>query len=355
MKRIGVDGHVLTGKYQGSRTYLKNMLEHLGALDQENQYVIYSFDPERTRELLNFSNFEHKILAVRPAIPRLLLYWPYIQLRDRLDFLLTQYVSPFWFRKRQLVVIHDILFETHPQFFERMFVLRNRLFTRLTARRCTAIFTVSRYSKNALIRHYGIAEEKIHLTPNAVAVRTENPGASKEVTALKPYILFVGRLEPRKNVETLVEAFHKLENGKLNLVIVGAADFRYRDILEAIRSGADIHHFVEVGDEQIADFYRNAELFVYPSYAEGFGLPVLEALSYKLSVITSQTTALPEAGGDLADYFDVTERDAANRLAGMIQAKLDNPERLDEKRRVAHLSEFDWRASASTMLAVINR
>ena len=353
MKRIGIDAHVITGKFQGSRTFLLNLLGQLGAQDRENHYILYSFDPAETRSLLDFPNFEHKLLAVKPAIPRLLLYWPWLQLRDRLDYLLTQYISPPLFGRRQLVVIHDILFETHPQYFQRLFVLRFRLLTRLSARRAAAVFTVSRYSRRALVEQYGIPDGKIRLTPNAFPVPVTEHQVLLEVMALKPYILFVGRLEPRKNILTLIKAFTALEDETLNLVIVGGVDFHSRKVLDAINTHPRIHHFDRVSDAQLGTFYRNARLFVYPSYAEGFGLPVLEALSYAVPVITSNTTALPEVGGDVVDYFDPCAEDSVTVLSAAIKATLARAP-IDVAVLEAHLARFSWATSAAIVIDTIN-
>lgn len=353
MKRIGIDAHVITGKFQGSRTFLLNLLRQLGTQDRENDYILYSFDPVQTLALLDFPNFEHRLLAVKPVIPRLLLYWPWVQLRDKLDYLLTQYISPLLFGTRQLVVIHDILFETHPQFFQRLFVLRFRLLTRLSARRCAAVFTVSRDSRRALIKHYGIPDDKISLTPNAFPAPVTEHQELPEVAALKPYILFVGRLEPRKNILTLIKAFTALENENLNLAIVGRVDFHSGNVLDAINANPRIHHFDWVSDDQLSAMYHNASLFVYPSFAEGFGLPVLEALSYSVPVITSNTTALPEVGGDVVDYFDPCAENATAVLNAAIIAALDRAP-VDTAILKAHLACFSWAASAATFIDTIN-
>src|SRR5262245_29727647 len=94
MLRIGIDGHVLTGKYQGSRTWLANVISRAAVRDPDNRYVVYSYDPDVARAQLDASNIEHRRLRVQSPVPRLLAYWPYAMLSHRLDFLLTQYMSP---------------------------------------------------------------------------------------------------------------------------------------------------------------------------------------------------------------------------------------------------------------------
>ena len=116
-RRVGVDAHVLDGKFQGSRSCVENVLRVIGRQDARNTYVIYSFDPSHTHALFPFANFEHRSIALHAAIPRLLAFWPWAARRDRLDVLLTQYIAPPFGAARQFVLIHDILFESFPRMF----------------------------------------------------------------------------------------------------------------------------------------------------------------------------------------------------------------------------------------------
>jgi len=117
MKRVGFDAHVLTGKHQGSRTFLENLLREIGEVDRQNEYLIYSYDPAVTSRLFPYPNFFHHRIAVTSAVPRLMLYWELARRRDRLDVLVTQYIGPPLYRGAQFVVIHDLLFESHPTLF----------------------------------------------------------------------------------------------------------------------------------------------------------------------------------------------------------------------------------------------
>ena len=356
MKIIGIDGHVLTGKFQGSRTYLENLLGQLGRLDQTNQYVIYSADPQITAALLPFANFRHVELAHGNPIIRLLFLWPYLFHRDKLDYLLTQYNSPpFASADRQLVVIHDVLYESHPQIFPWLMRWRLKLFTRFSAKRAKAVFAVSEFTRAEIIKYYGVPAERIHLTINGFEPQQSPATTEQAAQALGDYLLFVGRLEPRKNVSSLLDAFRLLKHENLHLVIIGAADFSAQEVLDNIRDTARVIHLHGINQTELAAYYRHARIMVYPSIAEGFGLPVLEALSYGTPVICSNQTALPEVGGDLVSYYDPTLPAAELKLAELISATLAIDSRPDPQQLAAHLAKFKWENAARAFLAVVNQ
>lgn len=354
--RIGVDAHVLTGKYQGSRTYLENVLRQIGRQDTSNEYFIYSHAPEETRILLPFDNFRHIRIGIRNSVGRLLLYWPWVKYRHDLDLLLTQYISPPLYRGRQLLVIHDLLFESHPRFFPPVMRWRLRLLCRYSASRAEAIFTVSAYSRGEIIRRYGIPEDRVIVTPNGappIMESEEEPGA--DIASLKPYLLYVGRLEPRKNIELLVRAFRKAKVGKLKLIIVGREDFGSRKIVETFSADPGIVHLRDIDGVGLANLYRNATGFVFPSLGEGFGIPVLEAISYGTPVIASNQTAIPEAGGALARYFDPTAADAEEQLVSQIEDLGHSPYRLSEDQVREHIAKFTWEVAAQSIINTLNR
>ncbi|WJW76293.1 glycosyltransferase family 1 protein [Thiohalobacter sp. IOR34] len=350
---IGVDAHVLTGKFQGSRTYLRHILEQIACLDTTNSYIIYSFDPDETARMLPYANFVHKRIAVRSSAPRLLFYWPYIQLRDRLDYLVTHYISPLVFKQRQVMIIHDILYETHAQYFTKRFALQFGTMTRLCAPRARAIITISEATKRSLVQCYGVDPERIYICPPGTeGLREPDATQTAKAFAYKPYVLYVGRLEPRKNLVTLIDAFEKLNRDGLKLIIIGHEDFRCMDVLERIERNPDVIHLKGISDSDLEAFYSNAELFVFPTFAEGFGIPILEAMSHRVPVICSNTTSLPEAGGDLVHYFDPNTEDAGSILADKMRDVLDSHEGYPLEELKEHLGCFTWRRAAKGIVRI---
>jgi glycosyltransferase involved in cell wall biosynthesis len=355
-KRVAIDAHVLSGMHQGSRTYLANILHWLGELDRLNHYQIFSFDPAETRRLLDFPNFSHHKIAVAAAVPRLLFYWPYAKRKHKFDVLMTQYILPPFVRGPHFLILHDILPETHPELFPPLMRWRSRLFFRLSAGRATDIFVVSNYTRSEVIKHYAVAPEKVHLTYNGFDRATFNrlalAGRDRESG---DYILYVGRLEARKNVDIIIAALRKARLPGARLVIVGRKAFAPKGLLRLLREAADVEQLENVGEHQLDMLYRGARAFVYPSSAEGFGLPILEALARGVPVITSNRTSLPEVGGAFVRYFDPTATDAADRLAVLLSETWLRPGQSNVAAVGLHLAKFDWETSARTILQRIGR
>ena len=356
MKRIGVDAHVLTGKFQGSRSWLENILREVGQADRRNQYLIYSFDPDPTRALLPFPNFEHRRIGIPSAIPRLFAYWPWVCLRERLDGLLTQYISPPLAPCRQLVVVHDVLFESHPWMFPAAMRWRLKLLCRLSAWRATAVLTVSDYCADEIARRYRVARNRIVLARNAAPVGVSAAAETEaEAAALRPFLRCVGRLEPRKNVALALAASARARAAGIRLVVVGKEDFGSEDLAHALAQAANVVHRREVPADLLATLYRHALALVYPSRGEGFGLPVLEALNAGTPVLASDRTAIPEVGGPFARYFNPEAEDAEAALAALIDDVVAHPHRLSGEDLHAHLRRFDWQTGAAALIDVIER
>jgi glycosyltransferase involved in cell wall biosynthesis len=358
MRTIAVDGHVLSGIPQGSRTYLANILDCLGRLDRRNRYQIFSFDPTTVAAKLDFPQFEHHAIALRPAIPRLLFFWPYAKLRYKFDALVTQYILPPLVPGPHFVVTHDILPETHPQLFPPFMRWRSRLLFRLSAQRARAVFVVSNYTRGELIARYRVPPEKVHLTYNGFrhdcdarvgGEHGDGRGGGEDGN----FVLYVGRLERRKNVDLIIRALDRVPVGDLRLIIVGGDEFASPELLHLIRTSPRVEHRRNVDDRALDRLYRSARALVYPSSAEGFGLPILEALSRGVPVIASDRTALPEVGGPFARYFDPTAQDGIERLTALLAEAGTMPPTVDPAALSAHLSQFDWERSARVILDCI--
>ena len=360
MKRIGVDAHVLTGKFQGSRTYLLNLLCHLGEIDRQNRYLLYSFDPDATRALLPFANFEHLRLAVRPGVPRLLFYWPWEQWRRRLDLLLTSYFCPLVFARRQIVIVHDLLFESHPQYFGRAARLRFKLLVRLSASRARNVVAVSHTTRTEILRCYRLPPSRVHIVSGGTSAQAAAPDVSDSPYAI-PYILAVGRLEPRKNIAALLRAFRLMKTPGVHLVIIGREDFGASETVAELRSlqedpatRARVMWLTEVQDTDLPAAYRHAAVFAFPSFAEGFGLPVLEALAQGTPVVASGHEAMREVGGAFCRYFEPNGPDADRQFADLLDLAIKEGAPGTPEACATHVASFNWTRSAHAMLGIIN-
>ncbi len=358
--RIGVDLHVLTGKFQGSRRYLSNIYRSLLSQDRTNEYFLFVNDAIKLREpwlslgqLIEF--------GTTSSLSRLTWASPLLSKRHKLDMFHFQYVSPLWIPSLTLLTVHDILFETHPQYFTIPFVLRSRALVRRSCQSAEHIFTVSEYCKSMISELYRIPASNISVTPNGVDTsifhsidRETSRKIVQQLFGVSDFILTVGRLEPRKNHIGLIKAYKRLRNQLKDvprLVIVGQRDFRFKEIFEEIQSSGlekQIIIMEDVEDEVLAHLYRSALCFVYPSFAEGFGIPLVEAMACGCPVITSNTTSMPEVVEDAGLLVNpVDDEQIAESMQRLIE---DSALQADMSARgLKRVVKFDWDSSASAM------
>lgn len=213
--------------------------------------------------------------------------------------------------------IYDLTFIKYPNYIDSVV----KTYTE-RVKRCLQwtdlVLTISESSKKDIIEYLNVEPEKVYVTPLAsryypnylseeVAQRLEKQ-ANYDFS--KPYLLFVSTIEPRKNINTIITAFNFLkEKYKIEhqLILIGKKGWNYEPIFAAIENSPwknQIHHLNYLSNELVALFYSKADVFVYPSYYEGFGLPVLEAMTLGAPVVTSNTSSIPEVTGDAAILID---------------------------------------------------
>lgn len=360
-RRIGVDFHVFDGKFQGSRSHLIGIFGELTRICSEFDFVFLLEQTDALGRLPGFAepNVQRVHMPHANPLVRLGLQLPRLRRELGLDLVHTQYVIPLQPARGNAVTIHDVLFEPFPQFFGRLFVLRSRALMRWSARKADLLFTVSDYSRDEIASRYGVPAANIGVLHNAVDRSVYFPGeAGAELVrarGLTPggYLLTVGRIEPRKNHAALLRAYRQLPGTPPPLVIVGQRDFGYGDFeaeLALLPAGRTVHLFSDVGDAELPALYRHALLFAYPSFAEGFGMPPLEALASGTPVITSDSTAIPEVVGDAGVLIDPTD---SNALQTAIARLLAQPELRAGlvQRGLARAEAFTWRRSAEVLAA----
>lgn len=358
--RIGVDLHTLEGLHQGSRTHCLELFSRAPAFLPGSRFFFFADFArcdQRAVEKLAAPNVELVPMPHANPARRLLHQLPSLAARHRLDLLHSQYITPPRLPCASALTVHDILFENFPEFFTRSFCLRSRLLVRHSARRAKVVYSVSEFSKSELVQRYGLARDKITVIWNAADLRRFHPGAEGrehvEALGLIPgeYLLTVGRLEPRKNHRRLLEAYAALPAPRPRLAIVGQRDFAFQEILDLkdkLGLGSEVVFLEHVSDSALPALYRHARVFVYPTLAEGFGMPVIEAMASGVPVITSNTTALPEVAGEAALLIDPYSVPA---LSGCIERLLCN-ETLAQRLVAAGFEQarrFAWEAEAEKL------
>ncbi len=350
MARIGIDAHVLDGKFQGSRTWIENVLLHLPYTAGGHTWVIYSADPAATRAHYPAPCFEHRRIGVPGRLARLLLFWPVAAVRHRLDALVTTYVAPPFCTTRQILVLHDLLFESDPAFFPTLMRWRLKLLCRLGAWRAAAILTGTRHAAAEIAQRYGVPASRIRMAPSAAAPPTPpTPAEAARIAAWQPYFLCVGRLERRKNIGLALAASAPLRAEGIRLVVVGREDSDVGDLPDALAAAPGVEHLRDASPGLLSGLYAGATALVFPSLGEGFGIPVVEALASGTAVIASDHGAIMEAGGAAAQYFDPTAADAAATLQGLMRRAVAGDLVPDPAVVMAHLAQFDWRRSAAVL------
>jgi glycosyltransferase involved in cell wall biosynthesis len=332
------------------------LLEALATNPSPYEFVIYCFDPDsRRREFGN--SFGYRPLVSHNPMLRLGYEFPSVLRRDRIDLGIFQYISPPLARTKSLLVVHDILPLTHKNFFPFTFRMRMAFLMSRSIRHAAAVVTVSQASRAAIAQRFP-EQSHIHAIPEGPSFPIDtifgSPGQRSLPGALRPrrFILNVGRIEPRKNVDLLVRAFLRSGLTDIDLVLVGSRDLGYQwqppdNRRIVLIEGAD--------EETLFELYRQAALFVYPSAAEGFGLPLLDAILFGLPCLSSNQTSMPEVAGALAEYFDPTAAEAeailAARIAAHFQGRPIKAASEDERRQHARI--FSWQSAAQHLLKII--
>jgi anaerobic magnesium-protoporphyrin IX monomethyl ester cyclase len=363
--RIAFDGTALRPGRTGVGYYTEHLLHHLAQTAANDELIVVS-----NRAIDTTSPLPSRVRVATPArrVPRLV--WmqtlAVTALReveaDVVHF--TNGMVPLISTIPTVVTIHDMSLRLYPRYHPPRRVILNRPLVDLAARRADAIITPSESAKRDIVRLYRLDPNRVHVVYEAAApsfarVRdTETLDRVRRRYGLgERIILYVGTIEPRKNLPTLIDAFAaRRRSGELShqLVCVGPYGWLSRGIDEQIKRGriADAIKFTGyVPFEDLPALYSLAEMFVYPSMYEGFGLPVVEAMACGVPVITGRTAALSEIGGGAIVEVDRIEPDALGRALVALADSRDRRADLSG-RGLARASAFSWQRAARESLEI---
>ena len=360
--KILVDGHLFDDNiHQGTRTYLRGLYNDLVNFCPEITFYFACSNFEYIRsEIPIRQNVEYLKLRFKNKVIRLLLEFSYLIIRHKIDYAHFQYIAPVFKFSKEILTVHDLLFLDFPEYFPLQYrLIKNFLFKR-SARRAEILLTVSEYSKQAIARHYKIKLQNIHVTPNGVSpslIQRVNATSKRNFLAkygLEKFILFVSRIEPRKNHINLLRAFAELKLWKeYDLVFVGKRSIEVHELDEFWKQQnpelrSRVKHYESVSDEDLAHFYSTCSLFVFPSFAEGFGIPPIEAVLFKAKVLCSNQTAMSDfvfLGDHLFNPNNYEEM--KSRIVDQLQSDGNSASLTFFKEYV--LQKYSWEYSAQTL------
>lgn len=225
---------------------------------------------------------------------------------------------------------------------------RLRILVRFAVARAAGVLTVSRWAKDELVKAYALPSEQIFVVPNAPSIDAVRPRKPDGKT-----VLFVGRIEPRKNLSLLLDAFGQMHTQDRRIVVVGREDFSSADVLARLQNTPNAVHIPWASDSELADLYATSAVLAFPSSGEGFGIPVVDALNAGLPIIVSSTTAIPEVAGGFARVFNPNASDASEVLADMLDKEIKHPTTPDQDSLASHLATFDWNRSSVKLLEAL--
>ncbi len=315
--RIGINGRFLAAKRTGVQRAAYNLIRAIVKVDRVNEYVLFTPEDQVLNPDWQYPNVRIVPSNLREGETIRNHIWeqfslPRLAMRYQVDILHSPAnLAPLLYKGKSIVHIHDLCFVVNPQWYSFSFrTLYNFIIPRL-ARRAAKVITNSNNSRNDLLQFCDLQAESVSHVHWAVddLFLQEPPDDAKDpppgFPPLSDYILYVGSLEPRKNIGTLLEAYELLRathpDIKTKLVLIGGESPLFAEVrLKVKQFKEDVLFKGFVSDHLLREYYRRARLVVYPSLYEGFGLPPLEAMASGVPVVTTMTSSIPEVVGDAA-------------------------------------------------------
>jgi glycosyltransferase involved in cell wall biosynthesis len=335
IRTIAFDARYVNDRHHGIGRHAYNLLDALTRLDPDRRFIAYydpayrntRFDMDVVRER---SNVELRPLRLPLYFPGEQLVWPAVLARARADLFHSPYVVlPLATHVPSAMTVHDLIFERHPEYRPRGYLAKfYGPTTWLSTKRAVLVLTVSESTSRDIQEHYRVDHGRVHVIGNGVDPifgREQDPLRLAAVRGLyelpSRFILAVGAGRPHKNLETLVDAFARLDPSLAPaLVIVGEVDARFADGVSARVQAHGISSRVLrpglINENDLPALYTLADVFAFPSLMEGFGLPPLEAMACGTPVVAARASVVSEVVGDAALRFDPRDpQDLATRLA----------------------------------------
>jgi glycosyltransferase involved in cell wall biosynthesis len=352
-------------RIDGTRIYIHNVLKKIGSLDQKDQFLIYhkgKFNPQLSFPI--YKNYKVIKLQNTPYWTQTRFAWEINKTKP--DVLWMPMHSLPYLRSKKtktFVTVHDLAFKFFPQFFPKKDLRRLNHFTDYAVNNADGIIAISNSTKNDILKLYPkIKEEKIKVIYHGYDKDLFNTNVSKDqiekITAkyhvpYAKYIVYVGALQPRKNLEVLIDAFESMNRDEaykdIGLVIAGDFGWLYKDVVEKARNQKNVTVIGKFETKDLPALVSGATAFVLPSLYEGFGLPILEAMACGVPVIAADNSSLSELVGEGGLLFEAC---SSEKLAETLK-KLLKDDKLKNDLRTKGLeraNQFSWEKCAKETL-----
>jgi glycosyltransferase involved in cell wall biosynthesis len=365
--RILVDCHKFDDKFEGIRTFIKGVYLAFGEINKDYDIYLSASDIENLKEEFKDLNGAYFIkLRFKNNIMRLLFEMPYLIYKHKISYAHFQYVVPPIKLCKYIVTCHDILFNDYPQYFTLYYRYIKNFMYKYSIKRSEIVTTVSNYSKVSIERIFKIKKDRIIVTPNAISddfrQKIDKETSIEYINSkygIKNYLIYVSRIEPRKNHQNLLKAFLELNLVKSNyfLVFIGKNCFENEQLMHIYESlDTEIKDFIffleDVPQDDLLHFYNASKLSVFPSLAEGFGIPPLESLAMHVPTLCSNATAMADFeffGDYLFNPSDLAE--LKYKIKNQLEDDIKDIKLIADKAN----NQYSWKKTASLIYqAVIN-
>lgn len=362
--KIFVDCHVFDKGFEGTRTYIEGLYLELLSLDHFDIYFA-GYDIQNLKSIFGiYQNAFFLKYKSHNKFYRLAIDIPRLIKKNSIDYAHFQYRVPPLKHCKYIVSIHDILFLDYPQYFPRMNSKMNEILYKYSAKKSEIVLTGSNFSKQRLEKHFKVnnvfvqvygVQEVFFESYNKLEIQKQ----IQEKYKISNYLIYISRHEPRKNHYLLLKSYLELELYKKHqLVLIGDVTFRdskFDGLMQSLSSEIknNIKLLNKVQFKEMIALMRGAQLAIYPSIAEGFGLPPIESVAAQVPTICSKTTSMAE--------FDFFEYDFINPLdIEDIKTKLLNKLENQNENRLKELATFvkqkyNWKTSAATYIKILNQ
>lgn len=362
--RVAINALLLSGRFSGVEKAIWELLRHIGAGSEDEFVALVGNDFDE--RLLNGARVVVERLPVsnRSRLVRI-AYEEWLLARRLKGFDLFHapgYVAPKRLPCPLVLTIYDLVALTHPELAKRSNALHYRWRLPRSAKAAARIIVPLECVARQVVERFGVERERVRVVPLGVDARLKPPSLDERARVrarhrlAKPYILFVGNIEPKKNLPTLLRAFAALKQDGLphELVLAGKRGWKCREVFALpaeLGIKADVRFLGYVEEEDLAGLYGGAELFAFPSLVEGFGLPPLEAMACGTPVVTSDADALVETTGDAAEHVPALD---VHALADAIRRVLCDAALREQLRGagLARAAAFTWSRAAEMTRSV---